>query len=67
MSGNINSNLNLFSYRQNISVSFVAQEMAFKTTEECLSFLEPFSLVYTDETKQSIDCKASTTLLANIT
>lgn len=54
------------SYRQNISVSFVMQELAFKTTEDCIEFLEPFSLAFADENRTMIDCKASMLVLSNI-
>ncbi|KRT79740.1 hypothetical protein AMK59_7957, partial [Oryctes borbonicus] len=54
------------SYRQNISVNFVAEELAFKSQDDCLSFLEPFGLTYTDDEKSSIDCKSSMSGIPNI-
>ncbi|XP_022919991.2 leukocyte receptor cluster member 8 homolog isoform X2 [Onthophagus taurus] len=54
------------SYRQNITVSFVAEEMAFKSQDECLSFLDPFGLTYVDDGKTSVDCKCSMLALPNI-
>lgn len=56
----------LFSYRQTISKDFVMQELAFKSPEECLEFLEPFSLVFTDPERTILDCKNSMALLPNI-
>lgn len=56
----------LFSYRQTISRDFVVQELAFKSLEECLEFLEPFSLMYNDPERTIIDCKNSMALLPNI-
>lgn len=55
----------MFSYRQNISVNFVAEELAFKSVEECLEFLEPFGLSFTDVGRTSIDCKSSMSALSN--
>lgn len=63
---NYSNILFMFSYRQNISVNFVMQELAFKTTVECLEFLEPFNLTFADNNRTSIDCKASMAALANI-
>ncbi|XP_050301191.1 leukocyte receptor cluster member 8 homolog [Anthonomus grandis grandis] len=54
------------SYRQTISTEFVMQELAFKSEQDCLDFLEPFCLVFTDATKKHIDCKNSMASLANI-
>ena len=56
----------LKSYRPNISVSNVTQELAFKTTEECLGFLDPFGLTFTDVDRTLIDCKTSMAVLPNI-
>lgn len=55
----------MFSYRQNVSVHFVAQELAFRTSEECLEFLEPFGLTFADVTRTNIDCKSSMSALQN--
>ncbi|KAK9695402.1 SAC3/GANP family [Popillia japonica] len=54
------------SYRQNISVNFVAEELAFKSKDDCLAFLEPFGLTYTDDQKSFIDCKSSMSAIPNI-
>ncbi|KAG5876144.1 hypothetical protein JTB14_021077 [Gonioctena quinquepunctata] len=54
------------SYRQNVSTTFVMQELAFKSTEECLEFLEPFSLSFVDSQRTLIDCKSSMGALSNI-
>ncbi|XP_008199580.1 leukocyte receptor cluster member 8 homolog isoform X2 [Tribolium castaneum] len=54
------------SYRQNISVNFIQQELAFPALEETLKFLEPFSLSFTDLSKSHIDCKTSMASLPNI-
>ncbi|XP_018336764.1 leukocyte receptor cluster member 8 homolog [Agrilus planipennis] len=54
------------SYRQNISLDVVAQELAFKSREDCLEFIEPFGLTFTDVNRTSIDCKASMAALSNI-
>lgn len=56
----------LFSYRQNISVNFVSGELAFKSLDDCYAFLEPFGITYADGSRESIDCKSSTSALANI-
>ncbi|RZC38927.1 leukocyte receptor cluster member 8 -like, partial [Asbolus verrucosus] len=53
------------SYRQNISVNFIQQELAFPALEETLKFLEPFTLTFTDISKTHIDCKSSMTSLPN--
>lgn len=55
-----------FSYRQNVSVTFVAQELAYKTPEDCLGFLESFGLNYADNGGSLIDCKSSMSALPNI-
>ncbi|KAJ8924823.1 hypothetical protein NQ315_000977 [Exocentrus adspersus] len=54
------------SYRQNVTVSFVMQELAFKSTEECIEFLDPFSLTFVDNEKTLIDCKSSMAALSTI-
>ncbi|KAF5272771.1 hypothetical protein FQA39_LY07798 [Lamprigera yunnana] len=54
------------SYRPNITVNNVAQEMAFKSAEECLGFLEPFGLTFADIDRTLIDCKTSMAVLPNI-
>ncbi|XP_074032461.1 leukocyte receptor cluster member 8 [Leptinotarsa decemlineata] len=54
------------SYRQNVSCTFVMQELAFKSAEECLEFLEPFSLSFVDSQRTFIDCKSSMAALPNI-
>ncbi|XP_044270823.1 leukocyte receptor cluster member 8 homolog isoform X2 [Tribolium madens] len=54
------------SYRQNISVNFIQQELAFPALEETLKFLEPFNLTFTDLSKSQIDCKTSMASLQNI-
>ncbi|XP_065160655.1 leukocyte receptor cluster member 8 homolog [Atheta coriaria] len=54
------------SYRQNISVNFVSGELAFKSLDDCYAFLEPFGITYADGSRESIDCKSSTSALANI-
>ncbi|KAJ8949317.1 hypothetical protein NQ318_006742 [Aromia moschata] len=54
------------SYRQNVTVAFVMQELAYRSTEECLEFLEPFSLSFVDVERTQIDCKSSMVALPNI-
>lgn len=54
------------SYRQNVTVNFVMQELAYRSTKECLEFLEPFSLTFVDIERTSIDCKSSMAALSNI-
>ncbi|CAG9821756.1 unnamed protein product [Phaedon cochleariae] len=54
------------SYRQNVSVNFVVQELAFKSPAECVEFLEPFSLCFGDHERTLIDCKSSMAALPNI-
>ncbi|XP_044746932.1 leukocyte receptor cluster member 8 [Coccinella septempunctata] len=54
------------SYRQSIPLTFLSEELAFKTGEDCLKFLEPFGLTFTDDTKNFIDCKISMSALPNI-
>ncbi|XP_031356101.1 leukocyte receptor cluster member 8 homolog isoform X3 [Photinus pyralis] len=56
----------LKSYRPHISVSNVTQELAFKTEEECLGFLDTFGLTFTDVDRTLIDCKASMAVLPSI-
>lgn len=56
----------MFSYRQNVTVNFVMQELAYRSTKECLEFLEPFSLTFVDIERTSIDCKSSMAALSNI-
>ncbi|KAF7283434.1 hypothetical protein GWI33_000574 [Rhynchophorus ferrugineus] len=53
------------SYRQTINVEFLTKEFAFKTVEECVEFLDPFGLVFTDEGRKFIDCKNSMSSLGN--
>ncbi|CAH2014074.1 unnamed protein product [Acanthoscelides obtectus] len=54
------------SYRQHVSSDFVAQELAFHSTQECLDYLEPFSLPFADIARTLIDCKGSMAALPNI-
>lgn len=56
----------MFSYRQSIPTNFLLEELAFKTRDDCLQFLEPFGLTFTDDTKNFIDCKISMSALTNI-
>lgn len=56
----------MFSYRQTINTDFLTKELAFKSEEDCLEFLEPFSLAFTDDSRKAIDCKMSMTSLGNI-
>ncbi|XP_057653872.1 leukocyte receptor cluster member 8 homolog [Diorhabda carinulata] len=54
------------SYRQNVSIDFLMQELAFKNADECLEFVDRFSLIFADTERTLIDCKSSTTALPNI-
>ncbi|XP_066156726.1 leukocyte receptor cluster member 8 [Euwallacea fornicatus] len=54
------------SYRQTVTTEFLVRELAFKSEEECLEFLEPFSLVFTDDSRNAVDCKSSMASLGNI-
>ncbi|XP_017772805.1 PREDICTED: leukocyte receptor cluster member 8 homolog [Nicrophorus vespilloides] len=53
-------------YRQNISLKFVSDELAYNSQDECLSFLEPFGIQFADSARTNIDCKASMVALANL-
>ncbi|KAK9881521.1 hypothetical protein WA026_016401 [Henosepilachna vigintioctopunctata] len=53
-------------YRQNVPLSFLMEDLAFKTREDCLQFLEPFGLTFTDDSKCFIDCKSSMSVLPNL-
>lgn len=52
------------SYRQNLPVIFVAQELAFDSEKDFREFAAPFSLTYTED-GEKIDCKASMAALPN--
>lgn len=54
------------SYRQNVSISYLMEALAFHAQEDCLAFLEPFGLTYTDLSRTLIDCKSSMSVLQNI-
>ncbi|ENN73185.1 leukocyte receptor cluster member 8 homolog [Dendroctonus ponderosae] len=54
------------SYRQTITTDFLTKELAFKSEEDCLEFLEPFSLVFVDASRKAVDCKNSMGSLSNI-
>ncbi|KAJ8967151.1 hypothetical protein NQ317_007304 [Molorchus minor] len=54
------------SYRQNVTVTFLMQELAYGTAEECLEFLEKFSLSFADGERTLVDCKSSMAVLPNI-
>lgn len=56
----------IYSYRQNIPVSYLGQEMSFENAEKCLEFLAPFGLSYTDISRTSVDCKTSMAAIVNI-
>ncbi|CAG9860537.1 unnamed protein product [Phyllotreta striolata] len=54
------------SYRQSVSMNFLMQELAFRSAEECIEFLNPFSLIFVDSQRTMIDCKNSMAVLSNI-
>jgi len=56
----------MFSYRQTVSIDFLVSELAFKSVDECVEFLEQFSLAFQDDSKKILDCKNSMAALANI-
>ncbi|XP_060534601.1 leukocyte receptor cluster member 8 homolog [Cylas formicarius] len=53
------------SYRQTVTLTFLTQELAFNTEEECLGFLDSFSLTFTDPSRTVVDCKGSMPALSN--
>ncbi|KAG1706987.1 Leukocyte receptor cluster member 8 [Nymphon striatum] len=53
----------LKSYRPTLPVTYVSQELAFHSEDDCLAFLQEFSIIFSDTSKTKIDCKASCNLL----
>ncbi|XP_059475329.1 leukocyte receptor cluster member 8 homolog [Neocloeon triangulifer] len=51
-------------YRQALPVSFVVSQLAFESEEEWFTFSQPFPIVYTNDARTHIDCKASMPAIA---
>ncbi|XP_026468489.1 leukocyte receptor cluster member 8 homolog [Ctenocephalides felis] len=54
------------SYRQNIPVAFLTCELAFENDDECLEFVTPLGVIFSDVSKTLIDCKNSMAAISNI-